>query len=251
DSESCNKKDRTEFDRIKDKRHEDIWLLCHVYTSFIYDRNDLLSLYIDCRTLDRLCLQQKNVHYNNNQTILNRSEFREKCFVEMFNSLWEHLCEISSNFQMTDYTTWIQIYSFVSGYYPSEKVLDYSQLREMKSKIELMQIAYIIFLNETIPTLNELIQILMNENHFPSNGYFISINQLFRLINDYFKIKNCSVKVLNTFMTDIQQWIIGILKNNKRKDNIQCQIENIFNYLIHSNCQIRKSVKQCFFNQLC
>ncbi|CAF1508798.1 unnamed protein product, partial [Didymodactylos carnosus] len=50
---------------------------------------------------------------------------------------------------------------------------------------------------------------------------------------------------------DIQQWVIGILKGNKRKDDIQCQIENLFKYLIHSNCQIRKSVKQCFFNQLC
>ncbi|CAF4659570.1 unnamed protein product, partial [Didymodactylos carnosus] len=152
-----DERDHIEFDNIKDKRNEDIWLLCHVYTSFIYDKNDLLSLYIACRTLDRLRQQQQKTIYHNDyqNTPLDRTEFRERIFIEMFNSLWKNLCDICSskvNDQTIDYTIWIQIYSFVSRYYPSEKVLDYSQLREMKSKIELMQIAYILFLNETIPS---------------------------------------------------------------------------------------------------
>ncbi|CAF1165362.1 unnamed protein product [Didymodactylos carnosus] len=246
-----DERDQIEFETIKNKRNEDIWLLCHVYTSFIYERNDLLSLYIACRTLDRLCLEPKNIYNNNNhhRTTLDRSEFREQIFIEMFNALWKNLCDICSS-QIINYTAWIQIYSFVSRYYPSEKICDQSQLRYMRSKLELMQIAYILFLNGTIPTSNELIQILMNENYFPSNSYYYSINQLLDLINNYFNIKNCSAEVKNTFMTDIQQWIIVILKNNKQKDDIQCQIENLFKYLIYSDRQIRSSVKQCFFNQL-
>ncbi|CAF1317330.1 unnamed protein product, partial [Didymodactylos carnosus] len=153
-----DERDQIEFETIKNKRNEDIWLLCHVYTSFIYERNDLLSLYIACRTFDRLCLEPKNIYNNNNhhQTTLDRSEFREQIFIEMFNALWKNLCDICSS-QIINYTAWIQIYSFVSRYYPSEKICDQSQLRYMRSKLELMQIAYILFLNETIPTSNELI----------------------------------------------------------------------------------------------
>ncbi|CAF5046985.1 unnamed protein product, partial [Rotaria sp. Silwood1] len=41
--------DENEQRVLDEYRHEDIWRLAHVYTSFEYDRNDLFSLYSACR----------------------------------------------------------------------------------------------------------------------------------------------------------------------------------------------------------
>ncbi|CAF1612388.1 unnamed protein product, partial [Didymodactylos carnosus] len=142
-----------EYDKCLNKN---IWLLSYVYTSFEYEKNDLMSLYTACRTLDNL-----NINNNILSQDFGRVQFREHIFDSMFNCLWSKLIELSDSSNDELLILWMQTYAFVIKYYPSEKVLDGIQLRMIKTKIQFMHLSYLILLNEQIKIPFELIKDLL------------------------------------------------------------------------------------------
>ncbi|CAF1535559.1 unnamed protein product, partial [Didymodactylos carnosus] len=248
--------------------HKDIWLLCHVYTSFEYDRNDLLSLYTARRILDRLNPNQDyhDIDLITDKTDINdrdRSKFRENIFRLMFDCLWTKLYQLCEVYDELSLMIWIETYTFITKYYPSDKVIHRSQLHTLnysendlpngikffclQFKIEFMHLSYLIIMNEKIPKPIELITGLLKENEI--DGGPISclsiLPNIIDLINDYFQQQNCDADAL---MIDIQQWIISILKTIKTND-IQKQIDYLLKYL-NEKCQLRLAMKQFLFDQL-
>ncbi|CAF1439547.1 unnamed protein product [Didymodactylos carnosus] len=69
----------TEYDKCLNKN---IWLLSYIYTSFEYKKNDLMSLYTACRTLNNL-----NIQNNIPSQDFGRVQFHEYIFSSMFNCL--------------------------------------------------------------------------------------------------------------------------------------------------------------------
>ncbi|CAF1499802.1 unnamed protein product, partial [Didymodactylos carnosus] len=150
-----------EYDKCLNKN---IWLLSYVYTSFEYEKNDLMSLYTACRTLDNL-----NINNNILSQDFGRVQFREHIFDSMFNCLWSKLIELSDSSNDELLILWMQTYAFVIKYYPSEKVLDGIQLRMIKTKIQFMHLSYLILLNEQIKIPFELIKDLLRDNNLLDN----------------------------------------------------------------------------------
>ena len=232
-----------------------VWLLAHVYTSFEYDQNDVFSLYSACRITERL--DQKQLFYtdllNNNQ--ITRSKVRENLFRLMFDQLWKSLCNLCSTDDNIEH--WIHSYTFISKYYPSDKVLQRMQLVHVKGQIEFMKLAYLIFLNEKTPEPKELIlqllkyTSLINDDidgrnvNFEASVCLSLLPIIINTIHEYFETK----KVNNsTLMIDIQQWIISTLKTSKQS----CRQEIIFllKFLNQSTCQLSLPMKQFLFDEL-
>ncbi|CAF1276204.1 unnamed protein product, partial [Didymodactylos carnosus] len=246
--------DENERNEYSNSIHKDVWLLCHVYTSFEYDRNDLLSLYSACRILDQLNPNQDyrsiiadEVGINADNNSHGRSQFRENIFRLMFDCLWSklcHLCEIKDELSLM---TWIQTYTFISKYYPSQNVLHCVQLQTIRFKIDFMHLSYLILMNEKTPTPIVLVAYLLNENAIDvgPNSCLSILSSIIELINEYFDEKNCNC---STLMIDVQQWIISILKTTSI-DDVQEQIDYLLKYLNETR-QLQLPMKQFLFDQL-
>ena len=155
--------------RILDEyRHEDIWRLAHVYTSFEYERNDLLSLYSACRIMNRLDQTRTFYHQvfvnDDDNDYSTRSLVRERLFRRMFDDLWKNLLDVCSNGQAKE--KWVLCYTMISKYYPSYKVLEQTQLIDIKFHIEFMNLAYSILLNENLVNPEELVGQLLQQFEF-------------------------------------------------------------------------------------
>ena len=148
--------DENDRQPLEDCPHKHIWLLVHIYASFEYDRNDLFSLYSACRITDRLV--STRTFYNDLFTDdhRTRSEVRENLFRLMFDYIWTNLCQLCSDNHSHD-QIWIHAHTFIPKYFPSDKVLQRTQLVEIKDQIEFMNLAYLIFLNEKTPKPKELV----------------------------------------------------------------------------------------------
>ncbi|CAF5023175.1 unnamed protein product, partial [Rotaria magnacalcarata] len=234
-----------------------IWLLAHAYTSFEYDQNDLFSLYSACRIMDRLDSAQScydRLLYNNH--ITTRSEVRETLFRFMFDYLWKNLCEFCSKNDTND--EWIHIYTFISKYYPSDKVLQRTQLIEIKEQIEFMNLAYLILINDTTPEPKNLISSLLNDIHIVhiNNNNNIFRNQsksvylkLLPTIIDYIQsyLENRNAQN-STLMIDLQQWIVSMLKSCT--ESCKEEIGNLFIGLNKSSYRLSLPMKQLLFDKL-
>ncbi|CAF4417015.1 unnamed protein product [Rotaria sp. Silwood2] len=241
---------------LEESSNKYVWLLAHVYTSFEYDQNDLFSLYSACRITDRLDSKQSfydNLLLDNHVT---RSEVREKLFRFMFDNLWKNLCELCSNNNTSE--TWMHIYTFISKYYPSDKVLQRTQLIEIKEQIEFMNLAYFILINDNIPQAKELVSNLLKDIHLVhiNNNNILNRNQgksfylklLPKIIDSielYFENKNINN---STLMIDIQQWIISMLKSST--ESCKEEIENLFQGLNKSTYRLSLPMKQLLFDKL-
>ena len=137
-----------------------VWLLAHVYASFEYDQNDLLSFYSACRIADRLDPTKSFYHELFRDQYVTRSSVRETLFRRMFDGLWAQLCELSTNGENSD--TWTLSYTLIYKYYPSDKVLERSELSGIKHQIEFMNLANLILLNETTPEPVRLVRHLLD-----------------------------------------------------------------------------------------
>ncbi|CAF4274422.1 unnamed protein product, partial [Adineta steineri] len=144
--------------------NKNLWLLAHVYTSIEYDQNDLISIYSACRIMDRL--DPTRSFYENlfNEDDVTRSNVRETFFRLIFDYLWKNLCQLCSNHENSE--AWIYTYTFISKYYPSEKVLQSMQLIDIKNQIEFMNLAYLILMNEKTPEPQDLVSNLLRETNF-------------------------------------------------------------------------------------
>ncbi|CAF4761857.1 unnamed protein product, partial [Rotaria sp. Silwood2] len=103
-------------------------------SSLEYKQNDLLSVYSACCIIDRLEPIDKNEKDQLNESHLSyyinllinqelvHDEILEKLFKLMFNHLWNKLCTICSTDEKSQ--EWVHTYSFISTYYPYEKIVD-------------------------------------------------------------------------------------------------------------------------------
>ena len=235
--------------------HKQAWLVAHAYSSLEYDQNDLFSLYSACRTINRLDptrLSYADLFLGNYVT---RSQVRDTLFRLMFAYLWENLRQFCSNTD-TD-NIWIHSYTFISRYYPSEKVLQRVQLLEIKAQIEFMNLAYLILLNEKTPQPKQLVSHLLNEIYFihvNNQGFNRTSNKSIYLkllpniidsVQQYLESKN----VRNpTLMLDIQLWIVKILKSSA--ESYEEEIENLFKNFTQLSHSLSLPMKQFLFDQL-
>ncbi|CAF3079423.1 unnamed protein product, partial [Rotaria sp. Silwood2] len=121
--------DRQSLDGYSNKN---IWLLAHIYTTFEYEQNDLISMYSAIRIINRI--DSTRLSYDNifNEENMTRSNLRETFFCLIFDYLWETLNKLCTNNQNHD--IWLCAYTFISKYYPSEKVLRSTQLYSIKNQ---------------------------------------------------------------------------------------------------------------------
>ncbi|CAF1327170.1 unnamed protein product, partial [Didymodactylos carnosus] len=237
--------DENDSDLYENCTNKQVWLLSHIYTSFEYDKNDLLSLYNVCRilnhldsTLDFYTIKTKkdddDDNNNNENELRTRSNVRDQLFILMFDYLWKHLCLPDRNHQQ-----WIEIYTFITKYYPSDKVLQRIQLTNIKSKIEFMNLAYLIFLNDKTPEPNELVFYLLTETKLVNNenndNNCSKLQIIIDAIQKYFETKqaNCSISILKASSTLIKQ-----------------EMNYLFKYLNSQTCQLSLAMKQFLFNEV-
>ena len=248
--------DETDRQSLEDCPQKHIWLLSHVYTSFEYDQNDLFSLYSACRITDRLDSTRSfytDLSLDHHAT---RSEVRENLFRLMFDYLWRNLREFCSNNDHTN-DTWIQTYTFISKYYPSDKVLQRTQLIEIKDQIEFMNLAYLILLNDQIPQPKNLVADLLKDihlvhvqNHQFNRGYGKSmylklLPKIIDFVRQYLEENNIQN---STLMIDLQQWIITMLKSST--ESCKEEIKDLFIDLNQVSSPLSLPLKQFLFDQL-
>ncbi|CAF3231564.1 unnamed protein product [Rotaria sp. Silwood2] len=232
-----------------------IWQLAHVYTSIEYDENDLLSLYSACRIAEDLDPNQSFYQDLLAEENTSRSKVRENLFQLMFCRLWINLCHPCETNE--DTKKWIQSYTLISKYYPSDKVLQRQEFVQMKVKIEFMSLAYLILLNEKTPQPIKLIQQLLNDTSLIPDGVdgrhrnlegsscLQLLSTIIQTIDQYFKENNANNR---TLMMDIQQWILATLKVSKGSS--YQEIISLLKFLNQSTCHLSLPMKQLLFDEL-
>jgi len=241
--------DQQDQQNLENSPNQIVWRLADVYTYFKYEPNDLLSLYSACRTLDQLDPNQSIYENISADEFRTRASVRESIFRKMFDSLWSNLSDLCSNNESPQ--SWIQSYTFISKYYPSEKVLEHQRLTNIKGELEFMSLAYLIFLNNQTPKPKELIQQLLNENRFNDNynfGTSICLNLLPNILNTIeHHLQNENLQN-STLMIDVQQWILIIV--NSSKEPREQDMKTILKFLNQPNCQLSLSMKQFLFDEI-
>jgi hypothetical protein len=235
--------------------NKSIWSLAHIYTFFEFDQNDLLSLYSACRITDQLDSTRSFYDDLFRHDRITRSTVRENLFRLMFDYLWKNLCNLCSTDHSTD--QWIHSYTFISKYYPSDKVLEQIEFVRLKVQIEFMNLAYLIFLNEQTPQPKELVLQLLQDTSLINEdldgrrinfGTSVCLKLLPTIINtikNYLETKNVNN---STLMIDIQQWIISILKSSNQ--SCEEEIKHLLKFLNPPTCQLSLSMKQFLFDEL-
>jgi hypothetical protein len=173
----------------------------------------------------------------------------------MFDHLWKnllHLCSTNNNIEQ-----WIHSYTFISKYYPSEKVLQRLQLVQVKGRIEFMNLAYLIFLNEKTPEPKKLVFKLLQDTSLiqddidsGNRNYTTSICLkllpiIIKTIHQYFENQNANN---STLLIDLQQWIISTLKTSHQ--SCRQEIIYLFKFLNQPTCQLSLPMKQFLFDGL-
>lgn len=219
------------------------WFLSHAYTSFEYEQNDIVSMYSAFRTINRI--GSSSLSYNNlfGDESITRSNFREKFFYLIFNYLWENLNQLCKSNENCE--KWIYTYTFISKYYPSEKVLRGLELAEIKSQIEFMGLAYLILLNDSINESHRLISILLTEIKINESSVCLRlIPTITNIINEYLKNNNI---VNSTLFIDLQHWIITLVKSIKQPS--KQDIFFLFKYIDVSACPLSIAMKQILLDE--
>ena len=236
---------------IHSSKNSTLWQFANICTILEYELNDLLSFYSACRIIDHL--QSSASSYDDlAMRDSSRSEIREKIFVLMFQSLWENLVDATKNPNKNN-DLWIENYTVITRYYPSEKVLGVIKLIEMKDRIEFMNLAYMILLNEQTAQPINLVQQLLNALKLSQQSHFgdrkICLHELPMIID---KISNyCQAYDIkeSTLMIDIQQWAIHMLKSSRHV--VKDEMKTLFQFLNQPNSSLSLPMKQLLFDELC
>ncbi|CAF1093606.1 unnamed protein product [Adineta steineri] len=224
-----------------DEIDQNIWFLVHIYTTFEYEQTDLLSMYTACRIMHRFQSTQSPFIYLFSKQSVDRSELREIFFRSIFDQLWSNLCQLSSD-NKENYKTWIYTYTFISKYYPSEKVLRRMQLIEIKCQIQLMNLIYLLFLNEKIYEPQNLVTNLLEKIQLnPRSDCLLLLPKIIDVIQEQ-NLDN------STWMIDMQQWIISICKSSQQPSEETLRFLLI--YLNQSTTYLSLPMKQFLFDQL-
>ncbi|CAM2729399.1 unnamed protein product [Rotaria socialis] len=247
--------DENEKESFNSSFNHHIWQLAHVYASIEYDENDLLSLYSACRIAEDIDPNQSFYQDLLAEENISRSKVRENLFQLMFLRLWTNLCHLCETNE--DTKKWIQSYSLISKYYPSDKVLKRVKFVQMKVNIEFMSLVYLILLNVKTPQPIKLIQNLLKDTSLIQDGATDQHRNLeessclkllptiIQTIDQYFKENNANN---GTLMMDIQQWILATLKVSKGSS--YQEIISLLKFLNQPTCHLSLPMKQLLFDEL-
>ncbi|CAF4489107.1 unnamed protein product, partial [Didymodactylos carnosus] len=148
-------------------------------------------------------------------------------------------------------------YTMISKYYPSSKVLQQTQLIDIKSHIEFMNLAHFILLNENLTKPEELVTKLLQQFEFlqqnelnyhggqQKSPYIKRYSSIVGTVNEYIEEKNLPK---STLMIDVQQWIISILKATDT--SYSEEIFSLFKYLNQPICPLALTIKEFLFDEL-
>ncbi|CAM4842781.1 unnamed protein product [Rotaria magnacalcarata] len=236
--------DENDYQLYECDTQKHLWLLAHVYTTLEYEQTDLFSMYSACRVIHQLnSIKSPFSDLFVNQAT-NRSDLRGTFFRSIFDLLWTNLRQPSSDNE--NYQTWIHTYTFISKYYPSEKVLQGIQLQKVRCQIELMNLAYLIFLNENIVEPQELVTKLLTGIQLSARSDWVTLlPKIMETINQFIQEKNLKNLAL---MIDVQQWIMSILKSLTQPS--EQVLQSLLSYLNQSANRISLAMKQFLFDQL-
>ena len=213
---------------------QEAWLLAHVYSILEHEQNDLLSLYSACRIIEGLEPNQSCYEQILDKEGTTRSEARESLFQLMFEHLWRNFCDLAETDE--DVQQWIYSYTMISKYYPSKPVTRAIDFALINGRIDFMNLAYLILLNEKTPNPKELVRRLLaltplkqgdidgrNINRMGSICLKL-LSEIIQTIYGYFQEGNADN---STLMIDIQQWIIATLKSSKQssREEIVCLLK--------------------------
>ena len=232
--------------------NRDLWQLANVCTVLEHELNDLLSFYSACRITDHLNIDAS--FYDELLAIENnsRSKIREKLFALMFTHLWDNLAQAVRTRQGNN-DVWVENYNLISRYYPSEQVLGRLELVDMKDRIEFMNLAYLILLNEQIPQPITLVQRLLNvlklSDYRNYSRVTVCEEKLPEIVDEISQYCQAHGITESTLMIDIQQWIIRILKSSYR--STKEGVIALFKFLNQPNNTLSLPMKQFLFDQLC
>ncbi|CAF1176839.1 unnamed protein product [Adineta ricciae] len=226
---------RDEDDNVEHRDH--VWRLAHVYATLEYEQTDVLSMYSACRIINRFDSIQSSLNDLSNEISITRSDFRDRFFGLVFDELWENLVEISSN--NMNYQPWVYAYLFISKYYPSEAVLQRIQLFTNRFQIELMKLAYRIFLNETIVEPQRLVLRLLRLNS-PLSCLTV-LPEIIEIIQEHHPGNI-------TLLVDVQQWITSICQSNDLPS--EATLRSLLTYLNRSSMLTPLASKQLVFDQV-
>ena len=238
---TIDEEEENAFDRSSNR---DVWLLAHVYTKIEYEQQEILSLYSACLILESLD-QQK--FFRTEETV--HSRIRDDLFRSMFEQIWIKLVEISSH-PSDHLEQWIYSYTLICKYYPSTKVLQRRQLLQMKGQIEMMHLAYLIFLNEKTPQPVQLVAALLRNVPFmENNADLVSetsvcvrfLPAILRTMDEYFQNEGANNSSL---MIDLLQWILSIIKSSEK------DILYLFQFFHQPIFRLSMSMKQFLFDGL-
>ncbi|CAF1142456.1 unnamed protein product, partial [Adineta ricciae] len=213
-----------------------------------YHQRDLLSIYTACRIMENLDIDQSFYENLLSDEDKERSQIREILYESMFRRLWIRLNDLCRN--NNDYKQWLQSYTLISKYYPSERVLKRMEFVKMKAQIDFMNLSYFILLNQKTPQPTELVQRLLTDTGLTDNNADSSIclqyvPLIIRTIDRYFEEHAASNA---TLLIDIQQWIIMTLKGSDRSS--QQEVNALLKFLCQPTCHLSLPMKQFIFDEL-
>ena len=247
--------DENDRDSLENTRYRHVWLLAYVYTSFEYDQNDLFSLYSACRIVDRLDPTRTFYEKLFEGDEVTRTTVREKLYRMMFNCLWENLNTVINT--QADSESWILTYTLIGKYYPSGKVLERSHLTDIRVRIDFMNLTYLIFLNENIPSPKELVAHLLtnvhrsieeNQNLRAGQGTSVYAGELPLIIDGVLQYFQGTETDPSALLIDILQWIVSLLRSTTKTP--EKKILDYWRYLNEPNCPLTWPRKQFLFDEL-
>lgn len=227
----------------RSSNHE-MCLLAQVYAKIEYEQQEILSLYSACLILESLD-QQK--FFITKETI--HSRIRDDLFQTMFEQIWLKLVDLSSH-SSDHLQQWIYSYTLISKYYPSTEVLQRRELLQMKGQIEMMHLAYLIFLNEKTPQPMQLVSSLLQNVPLKKNdsclisqtsGCLQYLPVILQKIDEHFQNESANSSCL---MIDLLQWIRSIIEQTQK------DVLDIFRFFHQSFFRLSMSMKQFLFDGL-
>ncbi|CAF4331676.1 unnamed protein product, partial [Rotaria sp. Silwood2] len=235
-----------------------LYRLAHIYISFEYEQNDILSMYTACRIIDNFNQDESFYEEIYKKNISTRSAMRNELFRYLFDQLWIKLDELCSNRDENKIHQWVYMYTCIYNYYPSNKLLHGSKLSEIENHIEFMRLSYSIFLNnviaEPIQLISKLLEHQPNDNtrsmtNKKRSTYLQILPHIINCINEYFVTRNINeYDKQSTLIIDLQQWVLSIIRRSETA--LLDDINSVFVCLNDSICTWSLAMKQLFFNEL-
>lgn len=235
--------DRVCYNECPDKQ---VWMLAHLYTVYEREQSDLLFMYAACRNIHGLNKTSVPFDQLGDTSNLTRSELREKTLRFIFDHLWRTFCHCCSTTKLDHVQSWMNVYTFISKYYPSDKVLDNILVADIKGQLQLMHLAYFIFVNQKASEGHRFITTIFNSIDW--TGEIDCLTCLPEIIERTHRYVQDDASGSSTLIIDVYQWIIWLLRSSTRIP--EHPIKLLLRDLNDPDTGISVTMKQFLFDQI-